>query len=74
MSEWHYHNPVEIHFGPGVIDNLPDFVSGKTVLATSLGTTMRGIPRKISKLLGTSLVTMNSFQNQQLFQVWPTII
>jgi len=26
MSEWHYNNPVEIHFGPGIIDNLPEFV------------------------------------------------
>lgn len=58
MSEWRYHNPVKIHFGSGIIDNLPDFVSGKTVLITTPGTTRRGISRKISKLLGTSLVAL----------------
>lgn len=58
MSEWYYHNPVEIHFGPGIIDNLSEFVTGKTVLVTTPGTTRRGISRKISKLLGTSLVAL----------------
>jgi len=58
MSEWHYHNPVETHFGPGIIDNLQDFVSGKTVLITTPGSTRRGISRKISTLLGTSLVAL----------------
>lgn len=58
MLEWRYHNPVEIHFGPGIIDNLQDFVSGKAVLVTTPGTTRRGISRKISKLLGTSLVAL----------------
>ena len=58
MSEWRYHNPVEIHFGPGIIGNLPNFVSGKTVLVTTLGATKRGISRKISKLLGDSLVAL----------------
>jgi len=58
MSEWCYHNPVEIHFGPGVIDNLPNFVSGKAVLVTTPGTTKRGISLKIRKLLGTSLVAL----------------
>ena len=58
MSEWRYHNPVEIHFGPGIIDNLPEFVSGKAVLVTTPGTTKRGISREISKLLGTSLVAL----------------
>jgi len=58
MSEWRYHNPVKIHFGPGIIDNLPNFISGKTVLVTTPGTTRREISRKISKLLGTSLVAL----------------
>ena len=58
MSEWRYHNPVEIYFGPGIIGNLPNFVSGKTVLVTTPGTTKRGISRKISKLLGASLVAL----------------
>ena len=56
MTEWRYHNPVDIHFGSGIIDNLPDVVSGKTVLVTTPGTTKRGLSRKISKLLGVSLV------------------
>ena len=58
MPEWRYHNPVEIHFGPGIIDNLPDFVSGKAVLVTTPGTTKRGLSRKISKLLGASFVVL----------------
>ena len=58
MSEWRYHNPVEMHFGSGIIDNLPDFVSGKAVLLTTPGTTRRGISQKISKLLDSSLVVL----------------
>ena len=58
MAEWRYHNPVEIHFGPGIIDNLPEFVSGKAVLVTTPGTTRRGISHKLSKLLGASLVAL----------------
>jgi len=58
MSEWRYNNLVEIHFGSGIIDNLPDFVLGKAVLVTTPGTTRRGISRKISKLLNSSLVAL----------------
>lgn len=58
MSEWHYHNPVDIHFGPGLINNLPEFVSGKTILITTPGNTSRGISHRISKLLGDSLVAL----------------
>jgi len=58
MSEWCYHNPVDIHFGPGIINNLPNFVSGKTILVTTPGTTKRGISRKIAKLLGASSVAL----------------
>jgi phosphonate metabolism-associated iron-containing alcohol dehydrogenase len=58
MPEWHYHNPVDIHFGLGIIDKLPNFVSGKTILVTTLGTTKRGLSHKISKLLGDSLVAL----------------
>jgi len=58
MPEWRYQNPVEIHFGQGIIDNLPDFVSGKTVLVTTPGTTRRKISHRISKLLGDSLVAL----------------
>lgn len=58
MSEWRYNNPVDVHFGPGIINNLPEFVSGETVLVTTSGTTKRGLTRKISKLLGHSLVVL----------------
>jgi alcohol dehydrogenase len=58
MPEWRYHNPVETHFGPGIIDNLKDFVSGKIFLITTPGTSKRGITHKISKLLGSSLVAL----------------
>lgn len=58
MSEWRYNNPVEIHFGSGIIDNLPDFVPRKAALLTTPGTTKRGISLKIGKLLGASLVAL----------------
>ena len=58
MPEWHYHNPVDIHFGPGIIDMLPNFVSGKTIVVTTSGTTKRGLSHKISKLLGNSSVVL----------------
>lgn len=58
MPEWCYRNPVEMHFGSGIINNLPDFVSGKAVLLTTPGTTGRGISQKISKLLNSSLVAL----------------
>jgi len=58
MPEWHYHNPVDIHFGQGIIGNLPEYVSGRTVLVTTPGTTKRGLTRKISNLLGASFAAL----------------
>ena len=58
MLEWRYHNPVELHFGKGIVKTTPDFIVGKAVLVTTPGTTKRGISRKISKLLGVSLVAL----------------
>ena len=59
MSNWQYHNPVEIHFGPGIINNLLDFVmSHKSVLITTPGFTKRGISDSLKKLLGKSLVAV----------------
>ena len=47
-----------MHFGSGIINNLPEFVSGKAVLVTTPGTTKRDISRKICKLLDSSLVAL----------------
>lgn len=59
MSNWQYHNPVEIHFGIGIIKNLPDFVtSHKSVLITTPGSTKRGVSESLKKLLGNSLVAI----------------
>ncbi len=59
MSDWQYQNPVEIHFGIGIIKNLPDFVaSHKSVLITTPGFTKRGISDSLKKLLGNSLVAI----------------
>ena len=58
MPKWHYHNPVEIHFGLGIINDLPDYVSGKAVLITTPGSSSRGISQIISELLNDSLVAV----------------
>lgn len=58
MFEWRSHNPVTIHFGSGIINNLSDFGSGKAILITTSGSTRRGLSRKVSKLIGTSLVAI----------------
>jgi phosphonate metabolism-associated iron-containing alcohol dehydrogenase len=59
MSNWRYHNPVEIHFGLGIINALPDFVaSHKAVLITTPGFTKRGVSDSLKKLLGDSLVAI----------------
>ena len=71
MAEWHYHNPVEIQFGPGSIDKLPGFVTGKALLLTTPGTTRRGISQKISELLGPSLVSL--FDNVEPNPTFETI-
>lgn len=83
MSNWQYRNPVEIHFGPGIINNLPDFVvSNKSILITTPGFTKRGISDSLKKLLGKSLVAVfdgvqrnptfssvkKAFRNLQLFE------
>lgn len=59
MSDWQYHNPVNIYFGPGIINALPDFVmSHKSVLITTPGFTKRGSSDSLKKLLGKSLVAV----------------
>jgi len=58
VVDWNYYNPVEIHFGAGIIDNLSNFVSDNAVLVTSPGTSRRGISEKIRKLIGDSLIAL----------------
>jgi phosphonate metabolism-associated iron-containing alcohol dehydrogenase len=69
MSKWQYQNPVEIHFGPGIIKNLPDFVAPyKSVLITTPGSTKRGISDSLRKSLGDSLlVVFDSVQPNPTF-------
>lgn len=83
MTNWQYCNPVEIHFGSGIINNLPDFAgSNKSILITTPGFTKRGISYSLEKLLGKSLVAIfdgvqpnptfssikTAFRNLQLFE------
>ena len=57
MINWQYNNPVKIHFGQGVIRNLPHIVySRRSILITTPGFTKRGISNSLKKLLGDSLV------------------
>lgn len=59
MPDWRYHNPVKIHFGPGIIRNLPYIVgSQRSILITTPGFTKRGIPDSLKKLLGGSLIAI----------------
>ncbi|MCK5509073.1 MAG: phosphonoacetaldehyde reductase [Desulfobacterales bacterium] len=59
MSNWQYNNPVKIHFGQGIIKNLPDLVgSNSSVLITTPGSTKRGISDSLKKMLGNSLVNI----------------
>jgi len=59
MPNWQYHNPVKIHFGPGIIRNLPHIVgSQRSILITTPGSTKRGISDSLKKLLGGSLVAI----------------
>lgn len=57
MFNWQYNNPVEIHFGPGIIKKLPGLVvPQKAVLITTPGFTRRGITGLLKKSLGNSLM------------------
>ena len=57
MLNWKYHNPVKIHFGQGIIGNLPNIVgSQRSILITTPELTKIGISNPLEKLLGGSLV------------------
>jgi phosphonate metabolism-associated iron-containing alcohol dehydrogenase len=59
MPNWQYHNPVEIHFGPGIVRELSHIVGSKrSILITTPGSTKRGISDSLKKLLGKSLVAI----------------
>jgi len=59
MPDWQYHNPVKIHFGPGIVKKLPHIVGPqRSILITTPGFTKRGISDSFKKLLGDSLVAI----------------
>ena len=59
MPNWQYHNPVKIHFGPGIVRSLLQIVgSQRSILITTPGSTKRGISDSLKKLLGGSLVAI----------------
>lgn len=59
MPNWQYHNPVKIHFGPGIVRKLSHIVGfHKSVLITTPGSTKRGISDSLKKLLGGSLIAI----------------
>lgn len=59
MSNWQYHNPVKIHFGPGIVRNLPHIVgSQRSIIITTLGSTKRRISGSLKKLFGGSVVAI----------------
>ena len=59
MSNWKYYNPVSIHFGPGIINDLPTFVGmHKLVLVTTPGFKKRGTVEYLKTILGNSLVAI----------------
>lgn len=59
MSNWQYHNPVNIHFGTAIVKNLPHIVgSQRSILITTPGSTKRGISDSLKKLLGVSLIAI----------------
>lgn len=51
-TEWSYYNPVQVIFGDGAVEMLPDFLPwGKILLVTTPGFTRRGLTGRISDLL-----------------------
>jgi phosphonate metabolism-associated iron-containing alcohol dehydrogenase len=56
MKHWQYQNPVEIHFGAGVLETLPQVVAGRRVtLVTFPEADSLGLLPRLKKLLGASL-------------------
>lgn len=54
---WQFHNPVRIFFGNGILQRLPEVVTGRQVLLlTSAGFTRRGVTKKLNEMLEGRLV------------------
>ncbi len=54
---WRYHNPVEVHFGAGVLDQLPRVLGArKAVLVTFPEAAGFGLTKRVQDLLGASLI------------------
>lgn len=52
MKRWAYHNPVRVHAGAGILQQLPDWVSpGRRLLLTTEGFTRRGLTEHVRQLL-----------------------
>lgn len=57
LSTWHYYNPVDIRFGPGLLSRLPDFIGqDKAILITTPGTRKRGVVKSLTKSLDHKLL------------------
>ena len=52
LGDWRAHNPVRIVFGGGALSQLPELVSGHSLLLlTSAGSTRRGLTSRVAELL-----------------------
>lgn len=59
LSTWQYHNPVDIHFGPGLLSRLPDLIrNDKAFLITTPGTTKRGVVESLKNSLNHTLLAI----------------
>ncbi|MCP4713518.1 MAG: phosphonoacetaldehyde reductase [Deltaproteobacteria bacterium] len=56
MDSWRFYNPVDVRFGEGCIQHLPEMIAhSRMLLMTTAGATQRGLTRTIQRLAGTSL-------------------
>lgn len=63
MSRWNFHNPVRIHFGEGVLDEIGDVVSGRAyVLLTHPDATMTPWRARIGERAGPPLLTLDDIE------------
>ena len=57
MTHWHYHNPVAMHFGAGVLETLPRVLAGrKASIVTFPEAESFGLLPRLRRLIGASLV------------------
>lgn len=63
MSRWRFHNPVRIHFGEGVLDEIGDVVARRAyVLLTHPDATMAPWRARISERAGPPLLTLDDIE------------